>query len=448
VSNPIRPAVKRPGWSAACLAIVVVTTLGCPDGPGPTEAPQASSRKVAIIGWDAATWRVLDPMLRRGELPNLEALVRRGSRAVLEARPPLLSPVLWTTIATGFPPAEHGITAFELPDPRDGRTVLASSFHRRRAPLWQIASAEGKSVGFVGWWTTWPAEPVRGWLVSDHLAYNRYDDWVALAEGQEFDLTFPPSLAQNLAPVAVQPAQVGLETVTALVPFDAGEQREMMSATAPVRFHAPSVMRFGYATDASNMAFARRLLETRGQPDLFAVVLVLGDIAGHSFWHHYEPELYPQVEGLGRLREAIPNVYRQIDRWTGEIIERLAPDTTIVVLSDHGMGAKRVLPQPGVNPAGDHTPDGILVVAGPGIAVGADVGTATSVDVVPTVLALLDLPVGQDMPGRVVEGVFAARRERRFVPSHGPGVTVLHEGERPPTDEQYLERLRSLGYVK
>jgi predicted AlkP superfamily phosphohydrolase/phosphomutase len=215
-----------------------------------------------------------------------------------------------------------------------------------------------------------------------------------------------------------------------------------------VRFHAPSVLRFGYATDASNAAFAARLVETRGQPDLFAVVFVLGDIAGHSFWHHYEPELYPQVEGLGRLREAIPNVFRQLDRWTGEIVERLAPDTTIVVLSDHGMGAKRVLPQPGVNPAGDHTPDGILVVAGPGIAARADAGIARSVDFVPTVLALHDVPVGQDMPGRVIEGLFARRPAPRFTPSHGSGMTVLREGQRPPTDEQYLERLRSLGYVK
>ena len=36
--------------------------------------------RVLIIGWDGADWRILDPLLERGALPNLRALIDRGGR--------------------------------------------------------------------------------------------------------------------------------------------------------------------------------------------------------------------------------------------------------------------------------------------------------------------------------------------------------------------------------
>ena len=159
------------------VALCVSTLLaGCSDG---TSHPP----RVAVIGWDGATWNVIDPLLEQGRLPNLARLIERGSRGVMVAEEPLLSPALWTSLATGFTSVDHGISGFILPDPRGEGGVLASTFHRRRAPIWKIASDAGRSVGFIGWWTTWPAEHVRGYMVSDHLAYNRWGAWAPLAAG-------------------------------------------------------------------------------------------------------------------------------------------------------------------------------------------------------------------------------------------------------------------------
>jgi len=435
---------------AAVIAVALVLSVeGCSSAP-----PQGEGAQVVMIGWDGATWDVIRPMLRRGELPVLGRLIDGGGRGVLMADPPLLSPVVWTTLATGFSPHEHGITGFELADPTSGAPILASSFHRQRAALWQMVSAGGKEVGFVGWWSSWPAEPVQGYLISDHLAYNRWDDWATRGNKEQagdFYLTFPAELAAELGSHAVRPGDVGVETISALAAFDEDEAREMMEAERPVKYHAPSVLRFGYATDASNQRFAEYLLESRPQPDLFSITYILSDVAGHVFWHRYEPELYPGADRHDdRLRDAIPNVYRQLDRWTGEILKRIDPDSTVIVLSDHGMGAKRILPRPGVNPAGDHTPEGIFVISGPGIPRGLDMGVLEQIDLAPTVLAMLDLPVAEDMPGRVVltalpEGTFT---DPQWIPSYGGGGEDLYPDGLSPADEEYKDRLRALGYIR
>lgn len=428
------------------LLLALCLTVGCAGAPESVPAPDAG---VAVIGWDGATWRVIDPLLRQGRLPNLERLLERGSRGVLLAERPMYSPSLWTSLATGFPPSMHGVTDFQLPDPEGTGLVLAASFHRRRAPVWSIASAFDRSVGFVGWWTTWPAETVNGYMVSDHLAYNRWDAWARRAEGQDYRLTFPAELADELAVHAVRPDDVDARTISALVPFDEGELQELLRADRPVKFHAPSVMRFGYATDASVARFATHLLDSREQPDLFAAVFILSDVAGHVFWHHYEPEAFPGMrDDPGRLAEAIPNVYAQLDSWTGEILDRLDPDTRIILLSDHGMGPEGTLPVPDRNPAAFHRRDGILVVSGPGVTAGADLGEVSMLDVAPTLLALLGLPLARDLPGRVMAAAFPEiDLGQSWVDSYGDGRSQLPPLPSPGA-EDYEERLRALGYIE
>ncbi|MDH3628806.1 MAG: alkaline phosphatase family protein [Acidobacteriota bacterium] len=437
------PGLSR--WAAWALLVLSSLFLG---GCEATDDPESSPPQVAIIGWDGATWAVMEPLLRAGQLPNVQALLDRGGRGVLLAEPPLRSPALWTTLATGFPPADHGIHDFQLPDPQTGLPILAATIHRQRAPLWTIASRHEREVGMVGWWTTWPAEPVHGWLVSDHLADNRWDHWAKRPDRESYQLTFPPELAESLRPQAVTAQDVTPETLAHLAAFDQRERTEMMLATRPVIFHGPSVLRHGYATDASNARFAVELLDRNGQPDLFATVFILSDVVGHVFWHHLEPEQLRGPNPAGdRLAETIPNIYRQLDTWTGELLSRLSPETLVLLISDHGMRGTGFLPRPGQNPSGDHQPEGILIAAGPGVPAGADLGEIRQLDFAPTVLAALDLPVAEDMPGRVVRGLLGDRTIRS-VETHGDGRAHFDVLETSPAEERYEDRLRSLGYIQ
>ena len=74
--------------------------------------------RVLIIGWDGADWRILDPMLERGELPNLGALVDRGGRGVLKSPLPTHSWSAWPSFMTGVDPADHGV--YDILESRGG----------------------------------------------------------------------------------------------------------------------------------------------------------------------------------------------------------------------------------------------------------------------------------------------------------------------------------------
>src|ERR671929_2319445 len=65
--------------------------------------------RVLLIGWDGADWRILDPLLERGDLPNLQALIDRGQKGVLKSTIPTHSWAAWPSFLTGVDPADHGV---------------------------------------------------------------------------------------------------------------------------------------------------------------------------------------------------------------------------------------------------------------------------------------------------------------------------------------------------
>ena len=69
-------------------------------------------------------------------------------------------------------------------------------------------------------------------------------------------------------------------------------------------------------------------------------------------------------------------------------------------------------------------------------------------DVAPTILARAGIPVAEDLPGRPVSGLFPGDLlETTTVASYGPRIRTASQG-RVVTDKEYLEKLRSLGYLK
>src|SRR5438067_6844251 len=74
--------------------------------------------RILLIGWDGADWRILDPLLEAGVLPNLAALIQRGGRAVLRSTIPTHSWTAWPSFLTGVDPADHGV--FDILEGRGG----------------------------------------------------------------------------------------------------------------------------------------------------------------------------------------------------------------------------------------------------------------------------------------------------------------------------------------
>jgi len=480
-----RSAAGRLGAIAALLSLAACGSgreSGTPAPPAAQSGERAASQsdgeppvKVLLVAIDGATFDVIDPLLAQGKLPNFERLIERGVRAKLESQKPILSPAVWTTIATGRNREDHAIKGFLSPRSRRDAPALVQSIDRKVPALWNMLSSAGRSVGVIGWWATWPAEPVQGFVVSDRVAHGRWQSWTD-GTGSERS-THPEELQRELLPLVVDAVRSPpMDEILALADFSAEEREAISSADHPLPFHGPSVLKFGWCEQRTYENIALHLL-ARSQPDLALLLLVAVDPVSHTFWHYYQPERFggsvdpDQAARLGRI---VPAVYEHDDATLGKLLELVDERTVVMVVSDHGFTASGRLPgltrevdyrsvglrkveefeKPvNIGTSGIHHPDGILVACGGPIRRGAvPAGQPSVLDVAPTVLALLGLPIGDNMPGRVLEELiepsYLARhpiqRIRAWEDRVKPALAGLPS---PSEDHTRTELLRSLGYV-
>ena len=121
-----------------------------------------SKRKVLLLGWDAADWKVINPLMDNGEMPHLQQLIERGVMGNLMTLQPVLSPMLWNSIATGKRPDQHGIHGFTVVDKDTGKTRPFGTMDREVKAIWNILNQHNLNAHVVNWFCGHPAEPLRG----------------------------------------------------------------------------------------------------------------------------------------------------------------------------------------------------------------------------------------------------------------------------------------------
>jgi tetratricopeptide (TPR) repeat protein len=442
-----RGARSRRAWSTLLAAALVGWACS---RPAPSPAPPAG-RRIVLIGLDGADWLAIDALVAEGRLPTFARLAARGRSALLITTPPLVSPLVWTTIATGRQPEDHGVLDFML-DRADGGQAPVSSEARRVAALWNIFSDAGRSVAVVGWWATAPAERVRGTLVSDRVA----PQLLRAAAPPDADAVYPPAAWAGLSGDVVRAGALGRDDLARYVPlspaeFEAARRALGAPSATPLysdRFAHLAAVVAGTRTYA---ALGERLLAA-GQPDFAALYFEGIDTVSHLFVR------------TPHAAQAIAAAYADADALVARLAARVAPDTLVVVCSDHGFHP----PDAGITAdpaqlAGPatawHRPYGVLAVAEAGHLVGATGAPATPsssvrpratpLDVAPTLLHAAGLPVGREMPGRVLRELLpsdvGARPERRApTPPRPPLSATLRTGG---PDPDAVARLQALGYL-
>ena len=115
------------------------------------------AKKVLLIGWDAADWKIISPLLDSGQMPTLEKFINEGVMGNIATLDPPLSPMLWTSIASSKRAYQHGILGFTEVDKETGniRPILGSS--RKVKAVWNILNQHDIKSNVIGWWPTHPA---------------------------------------------------------------------------------------------------------------------------------------------------------------------------------------------------------------------------------------------------------------------------------------------------
>ncbi len=406
------------------------------------------ARKLLLVGWDAADWQMIHPLLDAGRMPNLKQLVEGGIMGNLLSLQPMLSPILWTSIATGKRAYLHGITGFVEPTP--DRTALRpiGSGTRRCKALWNILSQAGRRCHAVGWYASHPAEVINGICVSQQFsiapASATPDNWPPQPNSVQ-----PFSLAESLAELRLHPREITGATLAQFIPKAAHlDQRD-----PEVRRLLASFVR-RLAECVSLHAVTTAVMEETPW-DFCTVYYETIDCLGHDFMPLQAPRM-PQVRP--DLFEAFQNVmagiYELHDQMLGRLIELAGADTHVMIVSDHGFLSGTRRPTDKVDPAQWHRNYGIFVLAGPGIKKDDIIHGATLLDIAPTVLALFGLPIGRDMEGKVLVNAFAKNPELERIASwedvSDPAFSrpASETEDDPEAAAAALQQLVELGYLE
>ena len=274
--------------------MVVVGMLLLGAFAGCSRQPEAPQHPVILIGVDGAEWNVIRELWSQGQLPALRRIADQGIAASLDTDY-AISPVIWTSIATGRPPKVHGITDFVVPSPKGD--VPVSSTLRRVPALWNMAAKAGRRTAVVSWWASWPAEAIPGGVVVSDRAMNELPNGIA-----------PPAFAAPFA--ALREAALAGDNGFGGNPETARRDR----VTAEV----------GRALAAERY-------------DLLMVYFRGVDLASHLTWRYFRPQGFPPLpaERLASQADEIPRVYRATDEAIGRIAAA-APQANLFVVSDHG----------------------------------------------------------------------------------------------------------------
>ncbi|MGH9380081.1 MAG: alkaline phosphatase family protein, partial [Thermoanaerobaculia bacterium] len=375
--------------------------------------------RVLLLGLDGLDWDFVLPLVDAGHMPNLAHLLERGSWGRLQSISPMLSPLIWTTIATGVSPEVHGILDFVEHESGTGKLIPVTSGSREVPALWNIASALGRRVDVVGWWGTWPAEEIHGTMVTDRLYYTLTEhgqeaesrrDMAGVVSPAERTTTFA-----ELRRRAVR--ETGWEELHAFM--DVSRQTFDRSVAA-ARGLADPVDGFRRILASSRTYLESGLVLAGEEPDLLMVYLEGTDTIGHLLAGYMPPPIVPDVaeQQAAVYAAAVPHYFAHVDEWIGRYLESCPlEEWTWVVVSDHGFkwGADRprglseaagLTAATGATAPLWHSEDGVFVIAGRGIPARGRAPDSRSVyDVTPTVSALIGLPPGSDWRGSPLPGV-------------------------------------------
>lgn len=415
---------------------------------------QRLAKRVLIIGWDAADWKLIDKYIAEGAMPFTKQFLERGARGNLATLEPVLSPMLWNSIATGKRAYKHGILGFTEPMP-DGEGVRPSSSTTRKCKaLWNILTQQGMNANVVSWFVSHPAEPINGVCVSEMFRAvpidqdNPQSTKLPVLAPQS---VHPESMREELAELRLHPGELTEAEILPFIPdaakIDQAKDRRL-------------TMFAKLFTDMMNTHNAATHLMEKTEWDLMGVYYDAIDHFGHAFMEYHPPKMQHISDADFEIyQHLIAGCYKFHDLLLGRLMALAGEDTTLILCSDHGYHSDHLRPkQTPKEPAGPavwHRKQGIIAMAGPGVQQGAAIVGANLLDIAPTVLNLLGLPAAHDMDGKTLTHAIGGPgwsppppiQSWEDVPGEA-GMHPKHQQQDPFAQREALKQLVELGYIQ
>jgi len=391
---------------------------------------EISNRRTVLVGWDAADWDLLNPLLDCGQLPHLQALVEHGVMGTMRTRGPLIGPLVYSSVATGKYADKHGILG-PLEVRGDGSIGPTTSESRTAKAFWEILCEQGCRCHIVNFPAVGPAEEVRGVFVAPHFFAaarpgSRYESPLPLRSVR------PESHGEALRELIVSLEEIDAETMATFVP----RFRELEAAD-------PRLLEIGAAVaHALSVHAVATWLMAQTPWDVISVNYPLVDLLGARFLRYHGAE-QGDVGGTepNLFRHVMPSAMRLCDMLLGRLIELAGPDADLMLYSPCGL-LRREGPDEGeleYRESPRYGSEGICVLRAAGLPADELIQEVNCTDICPTLLRLRGLPVGSDMDGRAVQDLFEKNRAAVHSPvswesagtRRGTGATAAQHGKVP-----------------
>ena len=243
-------------------------------------------------------------------MPNLAKLMKAGVSGSLESILPPITPPAWTSFMTGKNPGKHGIFNFVETEHGGYAMNYANATSRRSPTMWKLLNDAGYSVGTMNIPFTYPPEPLNGFQISGMDTPSETSPFIHPPELRE-------ELVKHLGGIQLDLRWLGAMTTD--------ERRNKVLAEME-------------QMDNQWTKAALYLLENHPQ-DVMMFVFMSIDTVQHYFWQHMDKSHFLHDSKLApKFGDAVQKVYERLDTATGRIIDRLPPETTLFLVSDHGGG--------------------------------------------------------------------------------------------------------------
>ncbi|MCD8528545.1 MAG: alkaline phosphatase family protein [Chitinophagales bacterium] len=399
--------------------------------------------KFLLLGWDSADWKVINPLIDQGKMPALEKLINKGVMGNIATLDPPLSPMLWTSIATGKYAFKHGVHGF-IEAAQEGQKISPVTQHSiKTSTVWDILNKNGLKTNVVGWWPSHPAKEINGVQVSNFYGKandkTTWNNWQAAPKS-----IYPKSLEDKLNELRVHPGEFGINQIASFI-----EKLDLLEESDKKLIN---ILMNDLAECVSIHSAATYIAENT-EWDFMAVYYNAIDHLSHVFMKYHPPKLEWVDEKLYEKYNQVINAMYQfhdmmLERWLKIVDE----DCYVMVLSDHGFHSddKRVqtLPNEPAAIAREHNQLGMVALKGPGIKQDEIIYGSSLLDVCPTILSIFNLPIGSDMDGKVLYQMYDEPKEIKAISTWDNDSQIHAVSLNKTESNEMIQQLVDLGYLE